>query len=174
MKLSWSHKLFFWTNRWVGRWPAYDAWVKFWAESAVFLLSLVVLAQYLRVSQNWADLARLFVVTGGLLGTGLGLSYLIAWLWPHPRPKNEFPEIKEAITPLSHWKSLPSDHSLIAWLLAVSCVYFTSPGIIISGLVCTMATSIACARVLAGVHYPRDVIAGSVLAGVIVYLYSLL
>lgn len=174
MKLSWSHKLFFKTNRLLGRSKFFDALVRFWAEYAVFYFGLGVLISFWSISQDWDLFLWLVSQTGFLLISGIFVSFIIAWLWPHSRPKVEFPEIRELITPLSHWKSLPSDHSLIAWILAITCLQFTTPGLVISLVVIIIAASIAIARVFAGVHYPRDVIAGMVLAMVLSYLFFLL
>lgn len=171
MKLSWSHKLFFQANRVLGRSAGLDAGIKFVAEYVLFLLGLAVFLALWQSSTHFKD----FVFVGLRLGLvaigGLGLSFGFASLWPHRRPKVEFPEIKELITPLSHWKSLPSDHSLLAWLLVWVFWSYTNLGLFADILVGVAATAIGFSRVLAGVHYPRDIIAGALLATGLAYLF---
>lgn len=175
MKLSWSHKLFFQANRLVGRSAGFDAAIKFLAEYGIFLLILGALGQAWYLAPGIKTAVVLFAWLPGLWLVGFGLSALIGWLWPHRRPIVEFPEIKELITPLSNWKSMPSDHAFSAWLVVFITMQtwlasFSWVWLLPVGL---MATLVCVARVLAGVHYPRDIIAGTVLAGVISILFFL-
>ena len=170
MKLSWSHKLFFQTNRLVGKSAGFDALVKFFAKYALPILAvLVIWFLWWRYPQA-PSLVLIFIWLPLLWLIGFGLSALIGLVYPHRRPNVEFPEIRRLITPLSDWKSLPSDHAFSAWLL-VFAAWLTPNGgnlttwpIIFFAL---WATLICLARVLAGVHYPRDIIAGTALAWVV-------
>jgi membrane-associated phospholipid phosphatase len=106
--------------------------------------------------------------------TAFAISWLFGWLYPHRRPIVEFPEIKEIVKPLSNWKSLPSDHTIAAFLLVYFLWYYRVPFGINSGwFVCYFlwATIVSVARVFAGVHYPRDIVAGFLLASGIAYLF---
>ena len=38
-------------------------------------------------------------------------------MWQHGRPITELPQIRELITPLSNWKSFPSDHTAVAFTI---------------------------------------------------------
>lgn len=171
MKLSWSHKLFFQANRLLGRSSALDGLIKFWAEYAIFLLGLVVLVGFWFTAPNWWTFVWLSLRTGLALLVGLIASFSFAWIWPHHRPKTEFPEITELITPLSHWKSLPSDHSLLAWILTAAWLWFTTVNFGFDLVIIASATIICISRVLAGVHYPRDIVAGAALAWVVALIF---
>lgn len=171
MKLSWSHKLFFQANRVVGQSSALDGLIRFWAEYAIFLLGLVVLiGMWFAAPNTWAFVWLAFC-TGMALIVGLAASFSFAWIWPHHRPKAEFPEITELITPLSHWKSLPSDHSLVAWILVAAWLWFAEANLVFDSAIIASAVIICISRVLAGVHYPRDILAGSALAWVVAWLF---
>lgn len=171
MKLSWSHKLFFQANRLVGRSKVFDALVKFWAEGMIFVLAMIVVG-YLWLQKINVSAAALFIYLPLTWVIGFGLSALIGWLWPHRRPTIEFPESKQLIIPLSNWKSFPSDHAFSAWLL-VFVAYGSGSEIIPLIIFTIIALGISTARVLAGVHYPRDIMAGAVLAGIMSYLFFL-
>lgn len=171
MKLSWSHKLFFQANRLVGRISTFDAIIKFWAEYAIFLFGFLVLLSLFIAIPDLLSFVWACVWSGVALFTGVLISFTIAWIWPHHRPKVEFPEITELITPLSHWKSLPSDHSLISWILVGIFYYYTQFGFGADLAIGLIATIICVSRVLAGVHYPRDILAGTVLGWVVALVF---
>ena len=171
MKLSWSHKLFFQANRLLGKSSVLDGMIKFWAEYAIFWLGSAVFISFWFTALSSADFLKMSSYTGLAILAGLVVSFTIAWIWPHHRPKVEFPEITELITPLSHWKSLPSDHSLVAWLLMLAYLWFTNFGLGINLVIIGSAQIICFSRVLAGVHYPRDIVAGASLAGIIALIF---
>lgn len=92
-----------------------------------------------------------------------GVSYLIALRIKHPRPIVEFPHIKELIVPLSTWKSFPSDHTIAAVILATSAM-FLSGAPEWSFLFFSLAALVMAGRIYCGVHYPRDIVGGIVVA----------
>ena len=174
MKLSWSHKLFFKANRLIGRSAWFDRTVKFWAEYALFFLTVLVLLFLWLRCPGPANLMFIFVWLPLLWLLGFGISALIGYVWPHRRPIVEFPEIRELITPLSNWKSLPSDHAFSAWLLVATVFLGPSCGPVAiwpAWIFALLATIISMARVFAGVHYPRDIVVGTALAWVVALVF---
>lgn len=173
MKLSWSHKLFLYVNRWAGKSPAYDALVRFWAEYALFLLAAAVVVFLLGQNLHITTVIFVFVWLPLMWGAGMGISWLVGWAYPHRRPAIEFPKTHQIIIPLSNWKSLPSDHAFSAWLLVFAAIFGSTAGVSLWPIAvfvgCAILISIA--RVLAGVHYPRDIVAGTVLAGVVAWAF---
>lgn len=97
-------------------------------------------------------------------------SYLFAFLFRHPRPIVEFPTITQLRIPLETWKSFPSDHAISSFCMAGILLFVpgTALWFVIFSYAC--ATLISCARVYIGVHYPRDIIGGFVVAHVFVWL----
>lgn len=165
--------MFLRVNRWAGKSRAYDVLVKFWAEYALFLLAFAVIVAILWQNPHIGSVIFVFVWLPLMWAAGMGISWLIGWAYPHPRPAVEFPKTHQLIVPLSNWKSLPSDHAFSAWLLALAAVFGLGGGtalwLVIGFVLC--ATLISLARVLAGVHYPRDVVAGMFLAGVVAWAF---
>jgi undecaprenyl-diphosphatase len=89
---------------------------------------------------------------------GLVLNQLVILVWQRPRPYQEHPgSIVPLIAP-SHDPSFPSDHAAAAFAIAIA-VLLVAPK---AGRVfVAWALLIAVSRVLVGVHYPSDVIAGA-------------
>ncbi|WP_100657691.1 phosphatase PAP2 family protein [Alteromonas flava] len=90
------------------------------------------------------------------------------WL-KRPRPADLLSDFNAHIKPADKF-SLPSGHTAAAFLMATILSYFYPP---IAGLAILWAGLIGLSRVLLGVHYPSDILAGAVL-GTSVGLFSLL
>jgi len=165
MILSWSHKLFFKVNAYVGRLVWLDKIMFVSAHWLIFLLALYVLSiEYFFVfSRDVSRVVRenIFVII--VLLIGLAISYGIACIWKHKRPFVEFPETKTMFRPKTWWKSFPSDHAFISFLCVFSLFLFAG-FTWFSVIAFVLAGFVASGRVYAGVHYPRDIVGGFVLA----------
>jgi undecaprenyl-diphosphatase len=95
-----------------------------------------------------------------LLAAGLGLvvSQLISHAWVRERPFVSHPEETHLLVPPSLDPSFPSDHAVAAFAIAFAVVLY---GRRIGALFLAGATLIAVSRVVVGVHYPGDVVAGA-------------
>lgn len=151
MKLSWSHKLFLRINKKVGIRPKLDNFMRFCAKWLIFVLIIL--------SLNWV--VPLEMVS--LIAIGYFVSILIGLLVRHPRPIVEFTEIKQLITPIGLWKSFPSDHTFISFTLAFLSFIYGAP-VYFSIIMVLLACVVSVSRVYVGVHYPRDIVGGFVLA----------
>lgn len=170
MQLSWSHKLFLVFNRWIGvsRW--YDILVRFWARVALFILAGVVTV--CAVTLPIPLVIRLEGLFWLLMAWCMGMcvGWVVAWVWPHPRPIVELSGVRTLVAPLSNWKSFPSDHAFSAWLLVFFAgLVWGNNWVTWTGVI--LASGVSVGRVLAGVHYPRDILAGLVLAGVVAWAF---
>ena len=125
--------------------------------------------------------SRSWLFLYGILGTawvsGLAMSYLIALMWPHPRPIVEHPKTRQLFRPFEVWKSFPSDHTLSAFILAII-PYQVGVSSLWGTIFFLLAAAVSFSRVYAGVHYPRDIAGGIVLAFIVsslvidVFLYT--
>jgi len=168
MQLSWSHKLFLRVNGEVGKRRWLDLLMIFCARWLIYVEAMVyitVLYFYTVFGSGLASGAffgALWISIFFIL-TSYAISLLIGMVWKHRRPAAELPNVKTALRTLGTWKSFPSDHTLISLLIALLAVVMGFVPIA-SAILFTMAMFIAVSRVYVGVHYPRDVIGGWVLA----------
>lgn len=81
----------------------------------------------------------------------------IAHLWSRARPYAVHPDATVFVA-RSHDPSFPSDHASAAFAIAVSVFLLDR---LVGGIFIGGAAAIAIGRVVAGVHYPADIIAGA-------------
>jgi undecaprenyl-diphosphatase len=94
----------------------------------------------------------------GSAALGLLANQLIGQLWFRERPYVEHPRSLVLFTPPSHDASFPSDHATAAFAIAVAVFSFHRR---IGAVFLVAAAAIAVSRVLLGMHYPTDVVAGA-------------
>ncbi|OIO19775.1 MAG: hypothetical protein CO029_01265 [Candidatus Magasanikbacteria bacterium CG_4_9_14_0_2_um_filter_41_10] len=166
MNQPWTSKLFLKINSLVGRWSVVDLTMIFSAKYLIWILSLFLFLFFL-YDNRWR--AGFFIVWCVVFGTmflcSFFFSYLIAWLFPHPRPIRQFPDIHVLIRTWGTWKSFPSDHAIGATILAYGALLTLTGSIRSIFMVC--AVLVAVSRVWVGVHYPRDIIAGIVVGSTV-------
>ena len=106
----------------------------------------------------------------GLLAYALELPLFIVLkrLFKRPRPADLFGNFHAHIQPADKF-SLPSGHTAAAFLMAVIVAYFYPS---MAFLAYSWACLIGLSRILLGVHYPGDIIAGAAL-GTTIGLFSL-
>lgn len=166
--MSWSQKLFFKINKQLGKRAWLDRLMYLSANLLIYVLAFFVVSWGVFVlgginPDKFELMVKILLTT---FVFSFVISYGIALVWKHPRPIVEFPETKMLLHPIETWKSFPSDHTAMSFLLAGS-VVLMGAGIGFSIFVLVLATVIAFARVYVGVHYPRDIIGGFVLACVL-------
>jgi len=102
---------------------------------------------------------------------GWFLSLLIGMIVQEKRPYITNPEVKILFKPLMSWKSFPSDHALIAFLLFFLGLVFNLPFV---WALLILALWVSWGRMYVGLHYPLDILGGLTLAGLIsVFVYYL-
>jgi undecaprenyl-diphosphatase len=108
-----------------------------------------------------AGVQRLRLACTAALGSaalGLLANQLIGQVWFRERPYVEHPRSLVLFTPASHDASFPSDHATAAFAIAVAVFCFHRR---IGAVFLVAAAAIAVSRVLLGMHYPTDVLAGA-------------
>jgi undecaprenyl-diphosphatase len=103
--------------------------------------------------RKWKLASASALAAGGL---GLLVNQLIAHVWDRPRPYEAHAGVQTWVT-RSHDPSFPSDHASAAFAIAFALLMFD----LWAGMLFVAAAAlIAIGRVLVGVHYPGDVLAG--------------
>lgn len=161
-------------SNWFSRHPRLIGALRIFNQLAVVIMYLAYLGALLvAVGQAWPSPVALFQTVGPLViipGLGFGILTLARRYLNAPRPYDEW-MIDPLIPREKHGDSLPSRHvfsatviSLVAWRVAW-----------LAGVVLLVLTVLlALARVLGGVHYPRDVVAGmlcGIICGALLWLF---
>lgn len=144
-------------NGLAGQWLWLDAVVIFCAEFLIWFMPLILVLVYFLTSRAEREKYRrnaikFFLIIGG----AFMLSQLIGLIYFRDRPFVSYPILHQLITVYSD-KSFPSDHATVAFALALA-VFLVDRGLSI--LFFILAFLIGLGRVIAGVHYPLDILGG--------------
>jgi undecaprenyl-diphosphatase len=142
---------------------------RFFANQAQFMF-IAVMAALFFARGTWRSVhGRRGVAAAGFSALlALGIGHMIGDLWDRARPYEAHPGAAHLFVAASHDPSFPSDHATAAFALAVAIfLYHRRAG----WLMLAMAAIVSLSRVMVGIHYPSDVLAGALLgslsAGVI-------
>jgi undecaprenyl-diphosphatase len=96
----------------------------------------------------------------GMTAAGLGLvvSQVITQFWQRPRPFVAHPHDTILLVAPSSEPSFPSDHAVAAFAIAFAVAFISRR---MGAAFLAGATLIAVSRVIAGLHYPADVLGGA-------------
>ena len=132
-------------------------------------VTVVGLVIWILAQKSWSG-----KVKGILVFFSAGLTWWLASLFKYayfsPRPFMELFQNKPLFTMDIWWDSLPSGHAVLFGALAGASFIFKNKKIGFG--LSAIAIIIAMARVIAGVHWPSDVVAGLLFGSVVGYLLS--
>jgi len=166
--MNWNTRLFLKINSFVGHNVWLDAFGRAGAEWALVALVGGFAASVIIASMGSARIALwqlIFLVVG--IGIGWLLNIAIGIAVQEPRPHITYPESKLLFSPLMSWKSFPSDHAMVAWLVVGLAVLFGLPGV---EILAALALWVSFGRVYAGVHYPFDIVGGFAVAALVTFM----
>jgi len=124
----------------------------------------------------WYTLIGSLAIFGGAAGALAAVEMLVCGLLAlvcykalkhgiaRPRPCETSPHLLRCtVAPLDRW-SFPSGHTMHAVCFTILAVDFAPP---LSLVLAPFATLVACSRLVLGLHYPSDVVAGAGIGGTI-------
>lgn len=166
-----DQQIFSWFNSWVGQSPIFDSIIKFIAIYTVYLVPILML--YFFYVYFWKDeKGRKFML--GIFVTSVFCWQIIAGiigrLINRPRPFN-VAGAREVVFHLPSY-SFPSDHALFLMFLSVYLYLLGYKRMGIIALIITITVSIA--RVIGGLHWPGDVLAGWIIGALLAYIVYIL
>lgn len=134
---------------------------------AIWLVPIMIVALIIEATRrHWA------CFVSSVLGVGIawGFSQLTSLVINRPRP---FVTFSDQIVPLVKHNvdsSFPSDHTVAAFAIATLLSMFFKRWWV-TLILYLLAIGVGLSRVVAGVHYPTDVIAGAILATLVCYFW---
>lgn len=155
-----NEQIFHFLNSFAGQnWLADKAIIFFADQFPFFLIGgvLVFLVMHKDKKKGARDLA--VVVTAALIAWAL--AHIIKYLYPHPRPT--MLPTTHALLP-DNDSSFPSGHATFFAALAAALYFYHKQ---IAFWYAAGALMIGLARIIGGIHWPLDILAGYVLGGVI-------
>jgi undecaprenyl-diphosphatase len=148
---------------------AVNAWVasREWLEDPTTALSDVVVPLYALATVGLWFAARPYgsvrwklASVSALLSAGIALltNQAISHVWDRPRPFVDHPTLTHVLAARTTDPSFPSDHAAAAFAIAFAVLAFSRRG---GAAFLAAATLIGLSRIALGLHYPTDVLAGT-------------
>lgn len=143
-----------------------DGIVLFFAKHYIYIIILIAAVAWYRdiwkesLSEFWQDTKALIVAVVG----AEAITLLIRFFYESPRPlwEHDIPYLFEKTS-----NSFPSGHTMFAFALATAMYFFGNKKI--AYMLFASGLFIGTARVVAGVHYPLDILGGIVLGTAVGY-----
>lgn len=164
--MTFDTQLFYLLNNLAGQSPFFDGVIVFFASYlayilGVFFVALVFFSQYSK-REKW----ELLLVTGiSAVIARFGVTEIIRYFYHHPRPFDALSGVHQLLAE-SSW-SFPSGHATFFFAMATAIYLYNKKwGIGFFGA----AILVTVARVIAGVHYPSDIIGGALLGVLVAYI----
>lgn len=160
--------LFFYLHSLAHKSQWFDYTVSFIAgtsDKVVLLLAVIYLGIFFIVHKDWKNRGFIsWIQESFIIGTSVFLAWLTSFvikIITHvPRPFITYPEIVTLIQHDSSYDSFPSGHSTIFFGLATAIYLYDKR---VGTVFYIFAILIAVSRVIAGVHYPIDIIVGAII-----------
>src|SRR3989344_739058 len=148
-------KLFYFFNNLAGQSRVFDVITVFFAEySQYFLVALFLLLLYFSGYTKPEKLRVFWVTITSIIISRYVVTELIRFFYPRPRPFAAY-QVRQLLSD-GNW-SFPSGHSAFFFALAAAIYLYNKKwgtGFFIAAIL------ISASRVIAGVHYPSDILGG--------------
>lgn len=151
--MSLNDKIFYFFNSLAGKNSFADSLIIFVGDVLPWILIVFTIFYFLFFRKN----VKKFTIIVFMIGIASFVTQFLKWqIFLHPRPFVVLPDVVQLIN-ISNFDSFPSGHATIFAALATGIfIYNRRLGIIFA----VAAFFIGLARVIAGIHYPLDVLTG--------------
>ncbi len=151
-------KIFYFFNNLSGKSAVFDAIIVFFADYLQYVLAAIfILFIYLGNYQNRQKLQIFLVTAVSMLVARFGVTNLIRFIYPRPRPFVVY-KVNQLIP--EGINGFPSGHAALFFAIAMVIYFYNKKW---GAWFFAAAVLMALARVVAGVHYPLDILAGAVI-----------
>ncbi len=155
--LGLDYQLFEYFNGWAGKNAVFDASVVFFGHWAVYALGLVLVLAWFFNYNKLKTRQALVMAFISFVVARFGVTEIIRMLFPRPRPFLSHSVFQ--LIAKGNEQSFPSGHATALFAIAMA-VYFYHKK---SGIwLFVVAAVVSLARIIAGVHYPLDILGGAV------------
>lgn len=151
-------------NSLAGRTPFLDSIIIFFASYLAYILIALCVVWAITLRSELREKIIILVVTGGAsVVSRYGVTELIRFFIHRPRPFVDLP-VQQLLTS-NEW-SFPSGHAAFFFAMATAVyLYDKKWGVWFYIAAALMTVS----RVIAGIHYPSDIVGGAIVGGVVAY-----
>ena len=155
--LSLDYKIFQYFNGWAGKSAYLDAVVIFIAHWLVYVLAVVLIALWFFNRDKLRTRMALVSAFASFFVARLIIVEFIRAIIPRARPFLAHSAVQ--LIAKGNESSFPSGHAAALFAIATAIYFYNKKAGV---LLCIVAILVSIARVIAGVHYPSDIIAGAI------------
>lgn len=158
-------KLFHFLNNLVGQSHVFDALIIFFASYLqYFLIAIFFAFLYFSAYLKREKLHIFFITAFSVIVSRFGITELIRFFYHRPRPFITDSNVQYLVSDNS-W-SFPSGHSAFFFAMAMA-IYLYNKKWGIGFFIATLLMNLS--RIIAGVHYPSDILGGAIVGIMIAY-----
>lgn len=159
-------QLFYLLNSLVGQSLFLDKLIVFLASYLAYILVVLLLALLLFSQYSRPEKLQMLLVAGvSVVIARFGITELIRLFYHRPRPFSALDNVRQLLTN-GEW-SFPSGHATFFFALSTAVYLYNKKwgiGFFAATILMTMS------RVIAGIHYPSDVVGGAVVGIIVAYI----
>lgn len=169
--MGWDVKILYLFNGLVAKSPVFDSVVIFFGSYFQYLLGLLFLAglYFGHISRSEKQKIFLVAITASIVAR-LGITELIRFLYHRPRPFLIYNDIHALLSDNEY--SFPSGHAAFFFAFAMA-IYLYNKRWGVWFFIAAILISVS--RVMAGVHYPSDIMGGAIIgitSGYLIFNYA--
>ncbi len=151
-------KIFYFFNNLAGKSAVFDATVIFFADYLQYVMAAIfILFLYLTNRSNWQKFQIFLITAISMVIARFGVTNLIRFLYPRPRPFMVY-QVNQLIS--EGINGFPSGHAALFFAMAAAIYFYNKKW---GAWFFVAAVLMTLSRVVAGVHYPSDILGGAVI-----------